>query len=222
MDDNLSDADIKAMVERLFVQEDDDFNLDRLKLAGSRAGPFLIEALQDPRTETATFYKGSYVDLQSPFERICSLLRMQNDPSEAALALVKFLDSPNERFRAIAAVGLGNIATAACIGPVCKALADKDDSVRSWAMIGVDRAIKENRGERVFFDGIFPALTGLLNHLTHGTKDAPKILVRIDKERAIQILLSPELLSIGNPQLQDILEGLNRPATRSRMLGSSR
>jgi hypothetical protein len=76
-------------------------------------------------------------------------------------------------------------------------------------MIGVERAIKENRGERVFFDEIFPALAGVLNHLNYTTRNAPRILIRIDRERAIPKLLSPELLSIDNPQLQEVLAALN-------------
>jgi len=177
---DLSDVDIKAMVERLFIQEDDDFNLDRLKLAGSRAVPFLIDALQEPRTETATFPKVSPLALGSPFERICRLLDLQNGPPEAAFPLVKFLDnransSGNEQLS-----GWAILRRPTAWGPVSKALADKDDSVRSYAMIGVERAIKENRGERVFFDEIFPALEGVLNHLNYTTRNAPRILIRIE------------------------------------------
>ncbi|MEO8128981.1 MAG: hypothetical protein ABJF23_10775 [Bryobacteraceae bacterium] len=201
---DLSDADIQGMVEGLFIQEDGDFSLDRLKLVGRRAIPFLIGGLQDQRTATTIFHEINH--LKSPFERICLLLEILDGPPEAAVALAKYLDNPTKRFREVGALGVGNIAAADCIGPVTKALADKDGSVRGYTMIGVYRALKENRGERVFFDGIFSAIAGGLNHKNG---DAPKILVSIDRERAIPILIASENLSIANPQLQHILAALN-------------
>ena len=39
--DDISPAEIQHMVEQLFVEEDNDFNFDRLKLVGEKAVPFL-------------------------------------------------------------------------------------------------------------------------------------------------------------------------------------
>ena len=43
--DDISQSEIKAMVDRLFVKEDDDFNLDKLRLVGNKATPLLVGAL---------------------------------------------------------------------------------------------------------------------------------------------------------------------------------
>src|SRR5215471_5819300 len=67
-----SDAELQQMVERLYVKEDPRrANFFALRSAGTRAVPFLIRALHDPRTRTATFADLKFdVSGTSPFVRI--------------------------------------------------------------------------------------------------------------------------------------------------------
>jgi hypothetical protein len=116
--DDISDAEIRQMVDRLFVHADDDFNFDRVELVGARAVPFLVDALDKPETWKTTFPEGGHVfDPGSPFERICRLLDPVG-PAEAARSLSKYTDHTDDRFRQLTALALGNIGTRECIDAI--------------------------------------------------------------------------------------------------------
>jgi hypothetical protein len=71
---DISDAEIQKMVERVFVQEDKDFNYARLEIVGKKAKPFLLEALADPRVATRFDPDGFTNGPNYPLQRICGLL----------------------------------------------------------------------------------------------------------------------------------------------------
>lgn len=213
--DDISDAEIRRMVDRLFVHADDDFNFDRLELVGARAVPILVEALDKPETWKTTFPEGGHVfDPGSPFERICRLLDPFG-PAEAARSLSKYAAHPQDRFRQLTALALGSIGTRECITPVRKALADEDDSVRSHAMMGILRGIDANRCEQEFLNEMFPVVTTLLNRDSHSTGGhAPRVLLAIDTKRALPVLLSPECFTPGNERVHYIIRALNESGQR--------
>ncbi|HIK95507.1 MAG TPA: HEAT repeat domain-containing protein [Planctomycetes bacterium] len=133
------------MVDRLFVQEDEDFNLDRLKLVGAKAVPMLIEALENPKTAATKFGDGGHaLDPKSPFERIVDLLTPIGAPSTAETP-TRYVDHEDDHFRKFAAIALGNIGSSDCVAPMLKALDDDDEYVRSFAMMGIERGIGAER-----------------------------------------------------------------------------
>ncbi len=207
---DISDAEIQKMVDRLFAQEDKDFNFDRLKLVGSKAVPYLITALEDPKTKTKQFGEGDHIlDAKSPFERICKLLGAIG-PAEAALPLAKYIDHEDDQFRKQAALVLGNIGTDECIAAMLKALDDDEDYVRSYAMMGIQSGIDSERCTKEFLDAMFPALKKLLNRddsSISGT--APELLFTINSNRALPILLSPEYFTVENDEVRYIIRALN-------------
>ena len=208
--DDISDDEIRLMVSKLFNQKDEDFNFERLKLLGEKATPFLIESLSDPRMDQMTFGDLEHsMDANSPFERVCDLLDPLC-PTDAVEPLIRFSSHQDEDFRKLAALVLGKIASQSCIDPVSQLLDDEDDYVRSYAMMGVGRALEENRGEQEFFSAIFGPLVPLLDRDdTSVSGDAPFLLIDIDSEKARSVLLSDQYFSIENRNLHDIIRALN-------------
>ena len=97
--DDISQDEIQTMADRLFVKEDEDFNLDKLKLVGDKATPLLVAALNSDRAFEATFSeRGHAFDAKSPFERICELLE-ETYPPAAASPLTRYVSHPDDDFR---------------------------------------------------------------------------------------------------------------------------
>lgn len=220
--DDISEAEIRQMVDRLFVQQDNDFNMERLKLVGDKADALLIEALEDPKTAETKFGAGGHaLDAKSPFERIVDLLDAEG-PVAAALPLARYIDHEDSHFRKYAAIALGNIGTADCVAPMLTALDDDDDYVRSFAMMGIERGVSDGRCTDEFLSEMFSPLTKLLSRDSmSGTDEAPKLLLAIDSDRALTVLLSAEYFHVENSNLSDILEALNevgRPIPHDRLL----
>lgn len=204
--DNISQSEIQKMVDRLFVKEDDDFNLDKLKLVGDKATPALIAALNADRTFDAKFsddYGGS------PFERICDLLE-ETCPSAAVGPLARYASHPDDHFRKHAALALGNIGTEDCVEPIVKLLGDEDDYVRSYSMMGIERGI-DDQCTRSFLDSVFPALVLLLDRNDSSIGgDAPKLMLAINQERAIPVMLSDKYFTPANDELHYIIQAFNQ------------
>jgi HEAT repeat protein len=112
-----SDRDLQRMVDQLFIEADPNrSNFHGLLYAGSRPVPFLIQALDEPRTQTTVFFReGFHLYGNSPFERICDLLDAVAPP-EAVKPLARYLEHPDSTFRRQAAVVLGKIGTPESLG----------------------------------------------------------------------------------------------------------
>jgi HEAT repeat protein len=205
---DISTAEIQKMVDRLFIQADDDFNFERLKLVGAKAIPSLIEVLGKTRTSSVKF-TGQFSYGGSPFQRICDLLGRLG-AAEAAGPLAKYVEHRDAHFRQLAALALGSIGTPECIPPMTKALKDDDDYVRSYAMMGVTRGIEAGSCTKDFLNAMFTPLVPLLNRRDGSVSgDAPKLLLRIDAHRALSVLLSPAYFTAENSELHSILHALN-------------
>ncbi|MDA1229767.1 MAG: DUF4375 domain-containing protein [Planctomycetota bacterium] len=212
---DISGGEIQQLVRRLFVQEDNDFNFERLKLVGEKAVPALIEPLNDPKTASTHFGDGDHLlDAKSPFERISVLLNPIGPP-DAVRSLARYIDHNDDGFRKFAAIALGNIGTSECIAPMLKVFDNDDAHVCSFAMMGIDRGMNANRCTEDFLNAMFPALTMLLNRDDSSTSGkAPKLLLAIDTDRAVPVLLSPEYFTIGNANVHDIIRALNEAGIR--------
>ncbi len=203
--DDISDTEIQQMVDRLFVAEDSDFNYEQLELVGEKAVPFLIEALEDPRTAEIKFQEWSVSSRDlSTFGRICELLEPFG-PVDAVKPLIPYVDHEDKDFRKQAAVALGNIGSTECIEPLLEGLDDDDDHIRTFAMYGIQRGISGSRCTREFLGAMFPAVTKLIEH----NDQAAKTLLKIDAGRALPILLSPEVFSVENRKLFRLIRAVN-------------
>jgi hypothetical protein len=204
----VSDAELKAMVDRLFVDYDPErANFRTLMAAGDRAVPFLVQALGEPRTQTAVF-KGTRFDGTSPFDRICSLLSHANS-AQAVDPLTQYLQHADPAFRGAAASVLARIGTVECLQPVKKALADPERRVREYCLGGIRGGLKDRRQSQAFLAGVFEAVAPLLKDGDYDPYGPANVLAAIDAGQAAPLLESPECFTTRNPQLRDVLKALN-------------
>jgi hypothetical protein len=205
-----TDAELQRMVDRLFVEDDPGrANLHGLLYAGARPLPFLLKALDDPRTSTMVFSKTSFDAIAiSPFGRICALLD-DLAPAQAAKPLARYVDHPDPMFRREAASLLARIGCAECLEPVKRALADTDHQVREFTLIGLKRGLKEKQRDEKYLSGVFPVLVPLLNAGTYDTGTPAGVMMAADPVKAVPILELPRYFSVHNPQLQEVLAALD-------------
>ena len=210
----LSDADLRRMVEGLYVEKDPDgASFMALRAAGVRAVPLLIRALDDPRTWNMTFPDPRYkLTVNSPFERIAGLLALA-DGIGAVKPAAKYLKHNDRWIRLHAASLLGGLATADCLEPVKLALADPDRLVRESALSGIRNGLGHRR-DQTFIQGAFAAVLPMLNEGKYDTTTPAETLLAIDLARAVPILESPAYFSAANPQLSEVLSALNRGDVR--------
>ena len=209
--DDISDEEIQKMVDKL-GSDDDEFNLDRLKLVGEKAFPMLIKVLENRSLASQRISDGDEeVDefSESIFERVVDLLHPYG-LSEATEALSAYVDHEEDHFRKYAAYALGNIGSDECVDPILKALADQDDYVRSYAIMGMQFGIKDKRCTPNFLKAVVPKLLELLDKQSiAGGTDLPDLLLAIDQKQAVKFFLSDKYFSIENENLLDILRVLN-------------
>lgn len=199
-------SDIPTLVEGLF-DPDDEESYERLQFSRGAAVPALVDALDDPRTFSTKFEDAeerSWNDPKSAFARICELLEPRL-PVAAAKPLAKFVAHEDPEFRKKAAYLLGKIGTEECADAVRKALADEDEYVRSFAMMGVQHGLDDGR-PMVLRGEVFPAVAELLDR--EGDHSA-ELLLTIDAERAVPIMLSPRFFRSENRYVFEILRALN-------------
>ncbi|WP_231746766.1 hypothetical protein [Maioricimonas rarisocia] len=73
--EDVSDEEIRAMVDRLFVPEDAHLTTHLLKQIEAKATPRLLATLDEERTYSTTFpFEYRFLQPQSPFECICDVL----------------------------------------------------------------------------------------------------------------------------------------------------
>jgi HEAT repeat protein len=202
--------DIQALVERLLEVETDRFTTRRLQLLGDRAVPALLAALNDPR-----FLRDKKTDSwveRLPLEKVLDLLE-PFAPPEAVPSLALLMKNKDAKFRKIAALALGNIGSNACIEPVTAALADEDDYVRSYALMGIQRGLKAGHSMPRFLEAIFERIVPLLERSDSSVDGgAPVTLLQIDRAKAIPVLGGDRYFTAENRELHCILKALNEAA----------
>ncbi|MFN3149262.1 HEAT repeat domain-containing protein [Bremerella sp.] len=206
--DDLTDDEVRQMVGRLFVEDDNNHNFARLKLLGERAMPMLVEGLHHPRIASLRFKEERPIGGDSPLDRIISLIEPFG-PAEAVAPLVSLAEHQDPYFRAEAAKGLASIGTAPCVTPLEVLLFDSDLNTRASASLGIRRILKEKRATEEFKQGIYPALQ---KDLAADKTDwmTARMMVEIDRERTLPIILASEMLSVNNPDIGDLLDVLNQ------------
>lgn len=206
---DISTAEIQTLIDRLYLPQDEDLNQRKLQLIGAKAVPLLIAELETERAFTTRFPEGGHaLAAKSPFERICDLLR--GTCPAAAAPLTRYASHEDEHFRQNAAIVLGTIGTPECSEPIKKLLADEEDYVRSFALMGIGRGIDAGRSEDAFLQAIYPALEPLLAHDDDSTDgNAPKIMLTINREQAAEAILAPERFTPQNKRLHYNIQALN-------------
>lgn len=210
--ENISEEEIRQMVERLFEQEDKNFNLDRLKLVGQKAIPSLIEALKDPRTSTVKFQNEHVFDKQSPLERICELLR-EVDATEAVEAILPFVEHEDPHFRREALRLLAQIGREEHLPILRQGL--KNEDTNFFVLLGIRKGMQMERpgdheSRKKYQAALFSVLAEFLeSEDNQHVEETAGLLLKIDSSQALPLLLSDKHFSTARKQTYEILSALN-------------
>lgn len=193
---------------------------------GEKAYPRALEILRDESAhERLVVLTGDEDSL--PEAPICRLAEVFDQdappPPEAAPLLSPFLQSESPEIRKSVALIIGSIGSAQSLPDLQRAIRDEDDYVKSYALMGIERAIS---GERIapseksrFYDlvaGMWPEDTTF-----NVCRSIPRILLGLDRARAVVRLLEPDLFTASFEPVWRILEVLAEESVaipRARLL----
>lgn len=146
----------------------------------------------------------------TPLQIVLSCLEHFKDPNTVA-AISPLVDDNDNETRKEAALTLASIAADSCIAPLKKALADDDPFVRSSAIIGMRRALKENRASAASRDGLFDAVK---SHAAtaewHHAEDAVRCLMELNRQLACQTLADPAFINESSAACRYALKHLRK------------
>jgi hypothetical protein len=203
----LTEAELQRLAQDVLSAGENSETYALLKFAGARSVPFALELLRKEealRPDSRDPRRVTFPNLNL----ILSLLR-DYAPTQAVQYLAPLVHRPEKELRKSAGGALGNIAADACIEPMRVMLADADDFVRSFGMMGISSALEHKRGSPRFRAAVFEMTVPLLTKRDMSLSKAPALLLKLDRERAIPELLSPRVLHKENPIIFQILRALN-------------
>ncbi len=189
----------ETLVEMLIAGKEANLVEAALRLQGSEAGPALVNSLQqDERLRTKD---------PAALKRVLSCLERM--PKAVPVELVAPLASDSRQtVRKEVAFLLGASGRKEAVEPLTALLRDEDEYVRSFAMIGIDRAVEGDRATPEFRSGLFEPVTALCFSESFEDGDAAECLLGLDRERAISFLTQPDRLKAGQNGLYQALESL--------------
>jgi hypothetical protein len=158
----LSDDEIRGWIEK-FLQGTFDYDAkQRLKEVGERIVPFALAGLKDPRVQNTRYREVAHcMHDHLPLETLTDLLEPYG-VKEAVPFVAPLVAHGDCEFRKYAALALGSIGHDTCVDPLTSALNDRDDYVRSFALIGLQRAVSEKRANADFREAMFDNIAPLL------------------------------------------------------------
>ncbi len=166
---------------------------------GTKVHPPVLNILRDEKRRYALMTPtGEDLGPEAPFNRACDLLG-DTPPEDSVNAVRPFLNSDSDEIRKDAALVIGKAGTADIVQPIRQAFADKDEYVRSYALMGLRFATKENRLHEQCRRELFGDVCRLTHDDENG-RDAAETLTGMDKERAKEYFLSSPSLTAANPR----------------------
>ncbi len=199
---DVSEHTIRDWISALAGSRSEPYAFQKLRLAGTRATSALIDALSDPRFLAPLPDDSSLTT--NGLDQIFDLLE-DISPREAVPRLSEFIDHPDLRRVKSAALLLGRIADESGTPALIAALQHGDDHVRSYALMGLSRAMEGMRGDRGFWMGIYPLLIPLIDR----DEQSPQLIVGIEPVAGIALLLERHC-TIANTRLADTLAAIRR------------
>jgi len=171
-----------------------------LRDLGTRAYPRALEILRDPalHERLLVLRELPHDSPEAPIHRLCDVFDLEAPPPpEAVELLAPFLSSESDGIRKSVALVIASTGCETAVPHIEKSLHDPEEYVRSYALMGMQRALK---GERIaaaarsrLFDmvaSMWPADTAF------ATGDGiPDVLLQLDRERAIARLSEPDVLT---------------------------
>ena len=178
---------------------------------GEEAYPRALEILRDPSMHERLTSLGEG-EFSLPTAPICRLAKIFDQdappPPEAAELLAPFIENESREIRKSVVLVIGSTGSAESLPSLQQAAKDEDDYVRSYMLMGIQRAVTGCRisdpDKPKFFElvaGMWPEDTSF-NVSTH----LPTILIKLDRDRAVERLLMPDLFTIQFEPVWRILE----------------
>jgi len=157
------DETVRALIEK-FLKGSFDYEGKRLLAqVGARIIPFALAGLQDWRVRIMRYREGTHATLDAiPLQTLTDLLEPFG-VKEAVPFIVPLVAHRDHAFRKQAALALGSIGDDSCVEPLTAALSDRDDYVRCYALMGVRRAVTENRATPAFKKAMYDCVAPLLS-----------------------------------------------------------
>jgi hypothetical protein len=183
-----------------------------LKEAGGRAESMLLESLRDWRYPPPP--EPSHPDTPHPWDFAAERLAMMGVHELVPLLIAAERDGriPEGRWGNcvlfIAAVG-----SAESVEPTLRALEDPEERIRNSARIGIGWALKDgNLGPEMRAAVFEPLLRrSMESPVGLSPEDDVQVLIRINRARAIDALLTEDVLSPSNPRLGHVLRSFTLP-----------
>ncbi len=207
----LADGPTVRLIDNL-VQESTYKTAQRaIRIAGSRVVPDLMKALEDPRFRVKIEHKpGEYPERVEPVETVIECLG-EIGARRAIQKLSRFVEDDSERVRKATALALGSMGDESALPAITRCFADDEDYVRSYALSGVQHALRSNSAAPEFRAAIFEPICALVEWEGAGARNgAPEVLIELDRDRAISFLSDPVRLRPDSPGLKDTLRALRR------------
>jgi HEAT repeat protein len=176
-----------------------------IKHVGPTIVPALLKAVEDPRFRAES--ERSFGDRSMPLEGVINALEALGSP-EAVPVLATLVKDEHEEIRKAVALALGSLGTNDAAAPLILLLADDDEFVSRYGLIGITRALDAERAQSEFKAAVFPPVAQLAIEPDFAIDDAASCLLALDRQRAIDVLTTDEVLSPDNESLTYILEAL--------------
>lgn len=206
------DAKLKAALDECIFRKpgkpstDEYHRTQLLRGIGERTHPFLLAYLADKtrRAEWLAVTDPADPFSQRPFHWLCDLFG-DTPPATAAPLLASYLDEENESIRYDATLTIAKTGAVESVPLVRKALADPDQSLRASALEGL--LVASNReglhaeAKAQLFDDV--------RKLEPASEDTPrwvKVLLGLDREKAMAFFLSDEVFRQNKRDLESILD----------------
>ncbi|WP_160168332.1 DMP19 family protein [Novipirellula maiorica] len=140
--------------------------------------------------------------------RVCELFK-GNMPAEAFPLLQPFLAHESDEIRKSCILAIAETGSAESLPVIEQGLNDEDEYVRSYALMGMQRAIEANKLSPTVATGVVPSLESLIRQ-DRNVDDAARILTQVNFSRAESFLLSEEILDTDKRYLHEILRVINQ------------
>jgi hypothetical protein len=193
---------------------------------GEEAYPAALEILRDPslREKLVVLTKREHSLPEAPINRLCQIFDLRTPPPpEAVELLAPFLESDSREIKESAALIIGSVGSEASLPYLRRALTAENEGVRTYALYGIGRAISGGRIDQALRGSYFDMLAAIWPEDTayEVSRSVPLFLLQLDRDRAVERLLSPELFTTEFKSVYRILEAFARESVevpRPRLL----
>lgn len=140
---------------------------------------------------------------EAPVTRVCELFD-GNMPPEAIQLITPYVSHDSDQVRKDCILAIAESGLPEALPAIIRALSDKDEYVRSYALMGMKRAIESNKLSDEIESGVIADLDRLVA-TDLNVEDAARLMAQLDPSHAEQFLLSDLVLDTDKRYLHEVL-----------------